>query len=125
MLVALTSHGWTALPYALVQLERHAHLHSSHGQRLLDTNWNAKISDFGLSNIVPANKKFPFNISHEAGTFGYRDPHDAGTKFLTKGVDDIRTFGVVLFEVRCGRLCAKNYKDGYPLLSDRDGAKVL
>ncbi|KAI3682989.1 hypothetical protein L1987_83427 [Smallanthus sonchifolius] len=73
--------------------------------------------DFGLSNIVPANKKFPFYISHDAGTFGYRDLHNAGTRFLTKEVD-VYSFGVVLFEVLCGRLCAENYKDGYPLLSE-------
>ncbi|KAL8259544.1 hypothetical protein R6Q59_027497 [Mikania micrantha] len=104
------------------------HLQTSRGERvlhrdikssniLLDANWNAKISDFGLSNTVPTNKKFPFYISHEAGTFGYRDPHHGGTGFITKEVD-VYSFGVVLFEVLCGRLCAENYKDGYPLLSE-------
>ncbi|KAK9076910.1 hypothetical protein SSX86_005245 [Deinandra increscens subsp. villosa] len=105
------------------------HLHSSPGQVvlhrdikssniLLDANWNAKISDFGLSSIIPTtNKEFPFHISHAAGTPGYCDPQHVSTGFLTKEID-VYSFGVVLFEVLCGRLCTENHKDGYPTLSE-------
>nr|XP_043625744.1 probable serine/threonine-protein kinase PBL28 [Erigeron canadensis] len=51
---------------------------------LLDDNWNAKISDFGLSKFAPANKDFTFLISNVVGTFGYCDPLYIETGLLTK-----------------------------------------
>ncbi|XP_024983141.1 putative receptor-like protein kinase At5g39000 [Cynara cardunculus var. scolymus] len=83
---------------------------------LLDENWNAKISDFGLSKFGPANQEFTFLISHAAGTIGYCDPLYMDTGFLTKE-SDIYSFGVVLFEVLCGRLCYVNYNDSRRFLS--------
>ncbi|KAJ0719995.1 putative protein kinase RLK-Pelle-CrRLK1L-1 family [Helianthus annuus] len=83
---------------------------------LLDTYWNTKISNFGLSSIIPVSKEFSFHVSSPVGTSGYFDPHDAETGVLTKQVD-VYSFGVVLFKVLCGRLCTRNYKDDYPLLS--------
>ncbi|KAJ9559429.1 hypothetical protein OSB04_014043 [Centaurea solstitialis] len=83
---------------------------------LLDENWNAKISDFGLSKFGPANQEFTFLISRVAGTIGYLDPLYMDTGFLTKE-SDIYSFGVVLFEVLCGRLCFANYNDNRRFLS--------
>ncbi|KAJ9559396.1 hypothetical protein OSB04_014010 [Centaurea solstitialis] len=83
---------------------------------LLDENWNAKISDFGLSKFGPANQQHTFLISHVAGTFGYCDPLYVDTGYLTKE-SDIYSFGVVLFEVLCGRLCFANYDDNRRFLS--------
>ncbi|KAJ9559426.1 hypothetical protein OSB04_014040 [Centaurea solstitialis] len=83
---------------------------------LLDENWNAKISDFGLSKFGPANQEFTFLISHVAGTIGYCDPLYMDTVFLTKE-SDIYSFGVVLFENLCGRLCFANYDDNRRFLS--------
>ncbi|KAJ9559428.1 hypothetical protein OSB04_014042 [Centaurea solstitialis] len=84
---------------------------------LLDENWNAKISDFGLSKFGPANQEFTFLISRVAGTIGYLDPLYMDTGFLTKE-SDIYSFGVVLFEVLCGRLCCLvNYNDNRRFLS--------
>ncbi|KAJ9559427.1 hypothetical protein OSB04_014041 [Centaurea solstitialis] len=83
---------------------------------MLDENWNAKISDFGLSKFGPANQEFTFLISHVAGTIGYCDPLYMDTGFLTKE-SDIYSFGVVLFEVLCGRLCFANYDDNRRFLS--------
>nr|XP_043626755.1 probable serine/threonine-protein kinase PBL26 isoform X2 [Erigeron canadensis] len=71
---------------------------------LLDDNWNARISDFGLSKFAPVNKHFTYLISHAVGTFGYCDPVYVETGLLTKE-SDVYSFGVVLFEVLCGRLC--------------------
>ncbi|KAL7601592.1 hypothetical protein Lser_V15G22560 [Lactuca serriola] len=74
---------------------------------LIDENWNAKISDLGLSKFGPANQKYTFLVSNTVGTIGYCDPLYAETGLLTKE-SDVYSFGVVLFEVLCGRLCISN-----------------
>ena len=71
---------------------------------LLDENWNAKISDLGLSKFGPANQQYTFLVSNAVGTLGYCDPLYIETGLLTKE-SDVYSFGVVLFEVLCGRLC--------------------
>ncbi|CAH1427533.1 unnamed protein product [Lactuca virosa] len=78
---------------------------------LLDENWNAKVSDMGLSKIGPANQKHTFLVSNVVGTFGYVDPTYAEKSILTKE-SDVYSFGVVLFEVLCGRLCFE-YNNGH------------
>nr|XP_043616082.1 probable serine/threonine-protein kinase PBL1 [Erigeron canadensis] len=70
---------------------------------LLDGNWNAMISDFGLSKFVPANKQFTYILSNCVGTVGYCDPVYVESGLLTKE-SDVYSLGVVLFEVLCGRL---------------------
>nr|KAJ0221615.1 hypothetical protein LSAT_V11C200094270 [Lactuca sativa] len=70
---------------------------------LLDENWEAKISDFGLSKIGPTNQEFTFLVTNAAGTFGYVDPLYVSTGVLTKE-SDVYSFGVILFEILCGRL---------------------
>ncbi|KAJ9538353.1 hypothetical protein OSB04_031086 [Centaurea solstitialis] len=71
---------------------------------LLDENWNAKVSDLGLSRISPANQEHTIVISNMVGTVGYLDPLYLEMGVLTKE-SDVYSFGVVLFEVLCGRLC--------------------
>lgn len=77
---------------------------------LLDENWKAKVSDFGLSKFGPANQQFMFLVSNTVGTFGYCDPLYIEAGYLTKE-SDVYSFGVVLFEVLCGRFCIENYDD--------------
>ncbi|XP_024008722.1 probable serine/threonine-protein kinase PBL28 isoform X2 [Eutrema salsugineum] len=91
-----------------------AYLHSSSGvgipivhrdfkstNVLLDSNYNAKISDFGLAKLMPEGKDTCVT-ARVLGTFGYFDPEYTSTGKLTLQ-SDIYAFGVVLLELLTGR----------------------
>ncbi|KAJ9535063.1 hypothetical protein OSB04_un001865, partial [Centaurea solstitialis] len=78
---------------------------------LLDENWVAKISDLGLSKLSLAGLNRSAVVSHPCGTPGYCEPEYFLTGIVKKE-SDVYSFGMVLFEVLCGRLCSFKHDDG-------------
>ncbi|CAM8963085.1 unnamed protein product [Rhodiola kirilowii] len=67
---------------------------------LIDENFNAKISDFGLAKLLGAGKSHI--TTRVMGTFGYVAPEYANSGLLNEK-SDVYSFGVVLLEAITGR----------------------
>ncbi|KAK1407091.1 hypothetical protein QVD17_38702 [Tagetes erecta] len=82
---------------------------------LLNKDWKAKICGFDHSLIYPPNERFEYVKDNVGSSPGYCDPSFLKTQFLTKE-SDIYSFGVILFEILCGRLARPDFKDHSQLL---------
>ncbi|RLN17257.1 putative serine/threonine-protein kinase [Panicum miliaceum] len=67
---------------------------------LLDRQWNAKVSDFGLAKLLCSERSFV--TTRVMGTFGYVAPEYAKTGMLNER-SDVYSFGVLVMEVITGR----------------------
>ncbi|XP_023755918.1 G-type lectin S-receptor-like serine/threonine-protein kinase SD2-5 [Lactuca sativa] len=74
---------------------------------LLDKDFNAKVSDFGLSKLIDRNQSQV--ITTMRGTPGYLAPEWLSS-IITEKVD-VYSFGIVLLEILCGR---KNFDRSQP-----------
>ncbi|KAK6945857.1 Legume lectin domain [Dillenia turbinata] len=67
---------------------------------MLDSNFNAKLGDFGLARLVDHLKGSQTTVV--AGTMGYMAPECAMTSQASKE-SDVYSFGIVALEIACGR----------------------
>ncbi|KAK3432940.1 hypothetical protein EUGRSUZ_D00456, partial [Eucalyptus grandis] len=67
---------------------------------MLDSDFNAKLGDFGLARLVDHAKGLQTTIL--AGTMGYMAPNCVYTDKASKE-SDVYSFGIVLLEIACGR----------------------
>ncbi|KAF8399438.1 hypothetical protein HHK36_015303 [Tetracentron sinense] len=77
---------------------------------LLDSDFNAKLSDFGLAKFGPQGDKSHVS-TRILGTRGYFAPEYIATGHLTLRTD-VYSFGVVLLEIFSGCGAIKKYSDG-------------
>ncbi|PHT83391.1 Serine/threonine-protein kinase-like protein CCR4 [Capsicum annuum] len=79
---------------------------------LLDTNGNAKVSDFGLSLLGPQDDETHLSL-RAAGTVGYMDPEYYRLQQLTTK-SDVYSFGVTMLELLSGYKAIHKNENGVP-----------
>ncbi|KAL8492034.1 hypothetical protein ACS0TY_023592 [Phlomoides rotata] len=93
-----TAKGLTYLHEGLEPKVVHRDIKSSN--ILLDTEWNAKVSDFGLAKLLGSEKSYI--TTRVMGTFGYVAPEYASTGMLNER-SDVYSFGILIMEIISGR----------------------
>ncbi|WMV50911.1 hypothetical protein MTR67_044296 [Solanum verrucosum] len=77
------------------------HRHIKSRNIMLDSNFNAKLGDFGLARLVDHDKGSQTTV-FLAGTMGYMAPECVTTGKANKETD-VYSFGIVVLEIGCGR----------------------
>ncbi|GFP83930.1 probable serine/threonine-protein kinase at1g01540 [Phtheirospermum japonicum] len=93
-----TAKGLTYLHEGLEPKVVHRDIKSSN--ILLDRQWNAKVSDFGLAKLIGSEKSYI--TTRVMGTFGYVAPEYASTGMLNER-SDVYSFGILIMEIISGR----------------------
>ncbi|KAH1225965.1 putative serine/threonine-protein kinase-like protein CCR3 [Glycine max] len=78
---------------------------------LLDSNWNARVSDFGLSKIWHETEQELMSTTKAVGTVGYIDPEYYVLNVLTTK-SDVYGLGVVMLELLTGKRAVFKPEDG-------------
>ncbi|XP_007038488.2 PREDICTED: LRR receptor-like serine/threonine-protein kinase ERL1 [Theobroma cacao] len=90
---------------------------------LLDENFEAHLSDFGIAKCIPTTKTHA--STYVLGTIGYIDPEYAHTSRLNEK-SDVYSFGIVLLELLTGKKAVDNESNLHQLiLSKADDNTVM
>lgn len=80
---------------------------------LIDENFDAHLSDFGIARCIPT--AMPHASTFVLGTIGYIDPEYAHTSRLNEK-SDVYSFGIVLLEILTGKKAVDNESNLHQLV---------